>query len=50
MKNELQTIQLFSLLFPHIYRENEWGYVDDYRENLSSGEVLEYEDKILTLI
>ena len=50
MKNELQTLRLFSLLFPHIYRENEWGNLDDYREDLSAGEVLEYEDEILALI
>lgn len=35
MKNELQTLRLFSPLFPHIYRKNEWGerglavYLDD---------------------
>lgn len=50
MKNELQTLRLFSPLFPHIYRENEWGDLDDYQEDLSAGEVLEYEDKILALI
>ncbi|QIB68285.1 hypothetical protein Ami103574_02680 [Aminipila butyrica] len=50
MKNELQTLRLFSPLFPHIYRKNEWGDLDDYREDLSAGEVLEYEDKILALI
>lgn len=50
MKNELQTLRLFSPLFPHLYRKNEWGDMDDYREDLSSGEVLEYEDAILALI
>lgn len=50
MKNELQSLRLFSPLFPHIYRKNEWGDLDDYREDLSAGEVLEYEDKILALI
>ena len=50
MKNELQTLRLFSPLFPHIYRKNEWGDLDDYREDLTAGEVLEYEDKILALI
>jgi len=50
MKNELQTLRLFSPLFPHIYRKNEWGDMDDYREDLSASEVLEYEDKILALI
>jgi hypothetical protein len=50
MKNELQTMRLFSPLFLHIYRKNEWGDMDDYREDLSSGEVLEYENKILAPI
>ena len=50
MKNELQTLRLFSPLFPHIYRKNEWGDLDDYREDLSAGEVLEYEDEILAHI
>ena len=50
MKNELQPLQLFSPLFPHIYRKNAWGELDDYREDLSAGEILEYEDKILALI
>ena len=50
MKNQLQTLRLFSPLFPHIYRKNAWGNLDDYREDLSAGEVLEYEEKILALI
>lgn len=35
MKNELQSLQLFSHLFPHIYRENEWGDMDDCLEEWS---------------
>ncbi|WP_411677827.1 hypothetical protein [Caproicibacter sp.] len=50
MKNELQTLRLFSPLFPHIDRKNEWGNLDDCREDLTAGEVLEYEDKIVALI
>ena len=50
MKNELQSLRLFSPLFPHIYRKNEWGDLDDYREDLSAGELLEYEDEILAHI
>ena len=50
MKSELQTLRLFSPLFPHIYRKNGWGDLDDYQDDLSAGEVLEYEDKILALI
>ena len=50
MQNELQTLRLFSPLFPHIYRKNEWGDIEDYREDLTASEVLEYEDEILALI
>ena len=50
MKNGLQTLRLFSPIFPHLYRKNEWGDLDDYREELSASEVLEYEDEILALI
>ncbi len=50
MKNELQTLRLFSPLFLHIYRKNEWGDLGDYREDLTAGEVLEYEDEILAHI
>lgn len=50
MKNELQPLRLFSPLFPHIYRKNEWGNYENDPENLSAGEVLEYEDEILALI
>jgi hypothetical protein len=50
VKNELQTLRLFSPLFPHIYRKNEWGDLDNYPEDLTLGEVLEYEDEILALI
>lgn len=50
MKNELQSLRLFSPLFPHIYRKNEWGDMDDYREDISAGELLEYEDEILDRI
>ena len=50
MKNELQSLRFFSPLFPHLCRKNEWGDLDDYREDLSAGEVLEYEDEILAHI
>ncbi len=50
MKNPMRIFRLFSPLFPHIYRKNEWGDLDDYREDLSAGEVLEYEDEILERI
>lgn len=46
MKNELQTLRLFSPLFPHIYRKNDWGDLENESEVLSSSEILEYEDAI----
>lgn len=36
--------------FPHLYRKNEWGDIDNDREDLTAGEALKYEDKILALI
>ena len=50
MKNELQTMRLFSPLFPHIYRRNEWGDYENELEDLTASEILEYEDDILALI
>ncbi len=50
MKNELQTLRLFSPLFPHIYRRNEWGDYENESEDLDASELLEYEDVILDRI
>ena len=50
MKNELQTLRLFSPLFPHIYRRNEWGDLENEPEDLSVSEILAYEDAILDRI
>lgn len=50
MKNELQTLRLFSPLFPNIYRKNEWGDYENEPENLDASELLEYEDEILERI
>lgn len=50
MTNELQTLRLFSPLFPNIYPPNEWGVLEDESEELSCAELLEYEDEILALI
>lgn len=50
MKSELQTLPLFNSILPYIYRKSQWGDIDDYREDLTAGEVLEYEDSILALI
>ena len=50
MNNELKTLRLFSPLFPHIYRENEWGDYENEPEDLDASELLEYEDAILDRI
>lgn len=50
MKNELQTMRLFSPLFPHLYRRNEWGDYENEPEDLSSSDAMEYEENILALI
>lgn len=38
MKNGLQTLRLFSPLFPHIYRENEWGDYENEPEDLDASD------------
>lgn len=50
MKKELTTLRLWNPLFPHIYPRNEWGDLENNPVDLSAGEILEYEDKILDLI
>lgn len=50
MENELQTLRLFSPLFPHIYRKNEWGDYENEPEDLDASKLLEYEDEILDRI
>ena len=50
MKKELSTLRLWNPLFPHIYPRNEWGDLENNPVDLSAGEILEYEDKILDLI
>ena len=50
MKDALQTPRLFSPLFPHIYRRNEWADLENAPEDLSASEILEYEDAILDRI
>ncbi|MEQ3316423.1 hypothetical protein [Enterocloster clostridioformis] len=50
MKHELTTLRLWNPLFPHIYLRNEWGDVENDSVDLTAGEILEYEDKILDLI
>ena len=50
MKNELQTIRLFSPLFPNIYRKNEWGDYEFEPEALGASDILEYKAAILDRI
>ena len=50
MKHELTTLRLWNPIFPHIYLRNEWGDVENDSVDLTAGEILEYEDKILDLI
>lgn len=50
MKNELQTMRLFSPLFPILYRKNEWGDLENDPEDLTAEELLEYEDELHALI
>ncbi|MEG1477830.1 MAG: hypothetical protein RSC38_08865, partial [Oscillospiraceae bacterium] len=50
MKNELQTLRLFSPLFPILYRRNEWGGLENEPEDLTSEELLEYKSQIHDLI
>lgn len=50
IKNELQTMRLFNPLFPHIYRNNEWGEYENEPEDLTASEILEYKDIILDRI
>lgn len=43
MKNELQTLRLFSPLFPHIYRDNEWGvYESEPEDELKGNQTLSF--------
>ena len=50
MKNELQTMRLFSPLFPHIYPFNEWGDLEDDMVEMDADELLQYTDEIEALI
>ena len=50
MKNELQTLRLFSPLFPHICPFNEWGDLENDMVELDAGELLGYTDEIQALI
>lgn len=50
MKNQLQTLRLFSPLFPRIYRRNDWGDLENDSMDLDAGELLQYTEEIQALI
>lgn len=49
-QDNLQTLRLFSPLFPKIYRENEYGKHDHEPEDITAAEACDYEDEILAAI
>ncbi len=49
-QNNLQTLRLFSPLFPKVYRENEYGDYDNEPEDITTSEACDYEDEILATI
>lgn len=50
MKNELQTLRLFSPLFPHISPFNEWGDLENDMVEMDADELLQYTEEIQALI
>lgn len=50
MKNKPHTFRLISPLFPHLYRKNEYGDLENKSEDLSSQEILPYQEKISAAI
>lgn len=50
MNNELQTLRLFSPLFPHIYPYNDWGDLENDPVDMDAGELLQYTEEIQALI
>mgnify|MGYP000845322694 CR=1 FL=1 len=49
-QNNLQTLRLFSPLFPKVYRENEYGDYDNEPEDITASKACDYEDEILAAI
>lgn len=49
-QNNLQTLRLFSPLFPKVYRENEYDNYDNEPEDINASEACDYEDEILAAI
>lgn len=49
-QNNLQTLRLFSPLFPKVYRRDEYGDLENMPEDITAEEVCDYEGEILALI
>ena len=49
-QNNLQTLRLFSPLFPKVYRENEYGDHDYETEDITVSEACAYENEILAAL
>lgn len=49
-QNNLQTLRLFSPLFPKVYRRDEYGDLENMPEDITAEEACDYEGEILALI
>ena len=49
-QDDLKTLRLFSPLYPHIYRRDEYGDLENMPEDLTAEEACDYEGEILALI
>ncbi len=49
-QDDLKTLRLFSPLYPHIYRQDEYGDLGNMPEDLTAEEACDYEGEILALI
>ena len=50
MSNSITSLRLFSPLFPHLYRKNEYGDLENDPEDLSPQELLPFQEQIRTMI
>lgn len=50
MSNSITSLRLFSPLFPHLYRKNEYGDLENEPEHLSPQELLPYQEQISAVI
>ena len=49
-QNDLKTLHLYSPLYPHLYRQDEYGNFENMPEELTAEEACDYEGEILALI